>query len=143
MTSVSYLLQALLYSAAGFAAGYAVCWVTRRAAEDDAAATGRRVEWWRIPLGVLLLVLVAYSTITATRFNACQRDTNTQLVAALGQRGAAQREWIEAQEVFLDATADPGATPASKMAAYQRYRAALTQLKTVQAANPLQVRDCS
>jgi hypothetical protein len=142
MTSVSYLLQALLYSAAGFAAGYAVCWITRRAAEDGAAG-GHRVEWWRIPIGVLLLVLVAYSTISATRFNACQRDTNTQFVDALGERGAAQRDWIEAQEVFLDATAAPGATPASRAAAYQRYREALTQLKTVQAANPLQVRDCS
>jgi hypothetical protein len=142
VTTVSYLAQALAYSVVGFAAGYGAAWVTRRAAEDDAKTAGRRVEWWRVPLGLLLLSLVAYTVISTTRFNACQHETNSQFVAALAQRGAAQKDWITAQEAFLDATAAPGATPTSRLAAYRQYRDALTRLKAVQDANPLQVRDC-
>jgi hypothetical protein len=143
MTPTGYLVQALIYSIVGFAAGYGVCWVTRRAAEGDGAGPGRGGEWWRAPLGLLLLVLVAYTTITTTRFNTCQRDTNNQFRSQLAQRGGAQTEWIEAQEQFLDVTANPAADMAAKQAAYRRYRDALTQLKAVQAANPLRVRDCS
>jgi hypothetical protein len=143
MTPTGYLVQALVYSVVGFAAGYGVCWATRRAAEDTEANGGRPPEWWRAPLGLLLLFLVAYTTISTTRFNTCQRDTNIQFRDQLAQRGAAQTEWIEAQEQFLDVTANPGADQATKMAAYRRYRDALTQLKAVQAANPLRVRDCT
>lgn len=143
MNTVSYLAQALAYSVVGFAAGYGAAWVTRRAAEDDAKAAGHKVEWWRVPLGLLMLALVAYTVIATTRFNACQRDANRQIVASLSQRAGAQREWIEAQERFLDVTARPGATLAEKTSAYRAYRDALAQLKAVQTANPLQVRDCS
>lgn len=136
-------LLALVYSAGGFAAGYGSAWASRRAAEADAANAGRKVEWWRVPLGLLILFLVGYTTVAGYRFNSCQRDANTQFTAALAQRSAAQLQWIEAQEAFLDVTANPAATPADKMAAYHHYRDALTRLKAVQAANPLTVTDCS
>jgi len=143
VSAQSGLLQALAYSVGGFLVGYGSAWATRRAAENEARAPGRRTDWWRVPVGLLLLFLVGYYTISATTFAACQREANTQMVAALQQRSEAQRDWIAAQEVFLDATADPHATPESKLAAYRAYRAALTQLRQVQAANPLQVQDCS
>lgn len=142
MITTSYLVQALAYSVVGFAAGYGAAWVTRRAAEDDAKAAGRKVEWWRVPLGLLLLVLVAYTTISTTRFNSCQHETNTQFVTALTQRSNAQRDWITAQQDFLNDLSAPNATPASKATAYRQYRDALTRLKEVQDANPLQVREC-
>lgn len=136
-------LLALVYSVGGFAAGYGSAWASRRAAEADVASTGRRLEWWRIPLGLLILFLVGYTTVSTYRFNTCQRDANTAFTAALSQRSAAQLQWIEAQEAFLDVTANPAATAGDKMAAYHRYRDALTRLKAVQAANPLTVTDCS
>lgn len=144
------VLEFAVSSIIGFFAGYGACWM---AMNGDPNGTRRRA-WWlsdqaKTAFGLILVVLAVSSLAlfyvtnsTQRRIADCQAEVNSETVAALQARSQASRLNIQAEHDWLVAVADPGSTPAARLATTHTYIDALEKLAAAQDQNPLTARQC-
>lgn len=118
MSITATALAGLAWSAGGAIVGYVIGTMTRRDQRP------RWQEWLRTLFGLLILALVAYTTVVGYRVNSCQAERNAAFAAGIAERSEAARLERSAQRtLLLDVEAAPN--PAARAEAYRRYLASL------------------
>lgn len=139
--STGELLVRAWFSLGGFIVGYLTCWAIRRRVRGEHYP--RASDVLRTIAGVVLIALVASTTVSAYSTTECQRRVNLEFRFGMVERSAAEMQGRQAQRDFLIAVATlPREALEERAAAYRKYLADLDSVDARLDAAKLPVLDC-
>lgn len=140
------LLTGLGYSAFGFILGWAAGRVGKDLPKESVEQLPQK-PWWpimRLMLGIIILILVAYTVISGIVTAAhdrgvveCQTQLNQDFRTALVARSQAAANERTAQKTLLLVTSDPKTSQTAKYEAIQNYLKTLDAADQARADSPL------
>lgn len=138
---MSKVVEALVWSFAGFVGGFCLCWVLMRSAYANAregSVVSRRefrIELVRAVIGLMLLIMVVLSGVSYYHTTTCQTSYNASVAVALQDRSQAQGEQSRAQIELLQASISGDQVAALRET--REYIAATAELERVRQQSPI------